>query len=287
MQEAASVYPPSVFLTEVESTIRLIFTISLFLCFAMLEALSPRRQVTKPRIKRWFSNISLSLFNGLFVRFLVPLSLIHWAMVLQTQGWGLLNASELSKLPTTVQVLLCVLLLELVIYWQHRLFHRIPLLWRLHRLHHSDIEVDVTTALRFHPFEILLSYIIKLIFITLLGAPALAVLIFEVILNGCALFNHSNFKIPKPIDKALRSVLVTPDMHRIHHSIRKPETDSNFGFNLSLWDRVFRSYTEEPQQNHKTMTLGLEEFRDAKSQKLHRLLLQPFCSSKHSDSLEN
>jgi sterol desaturase/sphingolipid hydroxylase (fatty acid hydroxylase superfamily) len=173
-------------------------------------------------------------------------------------------------------VLLAVLLLDLAIYLQHVMFHAVPALWRVHRMHHSDTDLDVTTGLRFHPVEIVLSMLIKFAAIAALGAPAVAVLLFEVLLNATSMFNHANLRLPERVDAALRQVLVTPDMHRVHHSVIERETNSNFGFNLALWDRLFGTYRAQPEAGHEGMTIGVEQFRDPAEARLDRMLTQPF-----------
>lgn len=253
--------------------IRLSFFIGLLALFGLLEILIPKKTLTSSRPKRWLNNLLLSVFNSVFLRFLLPAGLVSWAYWVEQNHWGLL--SQIS-LPSVIKVITALFIFDFIIYWQHRVFHHIPWLWRLHRVHHTDMDIDVTTALRFHPIEIAISAVVKLTFITLLGAPALAVLVFEVLLNGSALFNHSNLALPKKLDNLLRSIIVTPDMHRVHHSIYPNETNSNYGFNLSYWDRIFDSYIKEPKDGHQKMTTGLSQWRDTKSIWLHWLLVQPF-----------
>ena len=178
-------------------------------------------------------------------------------------------------LPALAQVVIAVVVLDLVIYLQHVLFHAIPVLWRLHRMHHADLEFDVTTGVRFHPVEIIISMVIKIGVVAALGAPALGVLAFEVLLNATSMFSHSNVRLPQPIDRVLRWIVVTPDMHRVHHSIERRETDSNFGFNLPWWDRLFGTYRPQPEAGHEGMTLGIPQFRDPHELRLDRMLLQP------------
>lgn len=237
-----------------ESTIRLTVFLSLILVLGIAQKLFPRRQTTQPMTKRWITNFGLVVLDSLIVRLalglILPVTVANWA---DEQGWGLLN---LTETPALIAILISVVLLDGLIYWQHRLFHRIPLLWRLHRVHHYDADYDLSTALRFHPIEIVLSVLIKNMAIILLGAPAAAVIIFEILLNGMALFNHSNLALPQKLDRALRALVVTPDMHRVHHSIYPNEMHSNFGFNLSLWDRVFNSYVPQPRDGHEKMKIG-------------------------------
>jgi sterol desaturase/sphingolipid hydroxylase (fatty acid hydroxylase superfamily) len=178
-------------------------------------------------------------------------------------------------LPWGLATLLSVLLLDLAIYAQHVLFHAVPVLWRLHRMHHADLDIDVTTGVRFHPAEIVLSMLIKLAVVGLIGAPGAAVLIFEVLLNATSMFNHSNVAMPPAVDRIVRLLVVTPDMHRVHHSIERRETNSNFGFNFPWWDRLFGTYRPQPEQGHEGMTIGIEIFRDPAELRLDRMLLQP------------
>ena len=195
------------------------------------------------------------------------------ALVAEARGFGLLNV---IRLPDWLALLVSVLVLDLAIYLQHVLFHAVPALWRLHRMHHADLEFDVTTGLRFHPIEIALSMLIKFAVVAAIGAPALSVLVFEVLLNATSMFNHANMRIPTWIDRVLRWLVVTPDMHRVHHSIVARETNSNFGFNLPWWDRLFGTYRDQPAAGHRDMTIGIEQFREPGEQRLDRMLTQPF-----------
>ena len=255
-----------------ESTLRLSVFGGVFLLCALAEWRWPRRQVVSARPLRWSANVAVSFIGSLLVRLAVPLLAVQAALLASAEDWGLLN---LVELPLWFSVLLSVLLLDLLIYWQHRLFHSVPLLWRLHRMHHSDTHIDVSTGIRFHPVEIALSMLLKVAAVMLLGAPALGVLLFEVLLNASALFNHSNLRLPPSLDARLRQWLVTPDMHRVHHSWQRAETDSNFGFCLPWWDRLFRSYRAQPDEGHQAMTIGLHAFRTDRDQRLDQLLLQP------------
>jgi sterol desaturase/sphingolipid hydroxylase (fatty acid hydroxylase superfamily) len=207
------------------------------------------------------------------VRILFPTAAVGFALVGEDHGWGALNN---VSLPFWAKCLVSVIALDLVIYAQHVTFHAVPVLWRLHRMHHADLEFDVTTDVRFHPVEIVLSMLIKFGAVALLGAPALAVLIFEVLLNATSMFSHSNVRLPERIDRVLRWLVVTPDMHRVHHSTERRETDSNFGFNLPWWDRLFGTYRAQPEAGHDNMRLGLSMFRDRGDLRLDRMLLQPF-----------
>jgi sterol desaturase/sphingolipid hydroxylase (fatty acid hydroxylase superfamily) len=237
-----------------------------------LEEAWPRRGGPMARRLRWGANLPMVALDVALVRLLIPLGATGTAIWADIRGLGLLQQFDA---PPVVEGVLAFLALDGLIYWQHRLFHRIPLFWRLHRVHHSDVEFDATTALRFHPAEILLSMLIKMGAIVALGAPAVAVILFEIALNGTAMFNHANLRLPPPLDRALRRVLVTPDMHRVHHSVHRREHDSNYGFNLSWWDHLFRSYTDQPADGHTTMRIGLPQFRETDDQRLLALLRQP------------
>jgi sterol desaturase/sphingolipid hydroxylase (fatty acid hydroxylase superfamily) len=240
---------------------------------AALEMFAPRRSLTQPRGWRWANNLALVLVDSLLVRLLFPLAGVGFALYAQEQGWGRFN---MVAAPVWVAVVVCLVLLDLVIWGQHVIFHRVPALWRLHRMHHADLDIDASTGLRFHPAEIVLSMLIKFAAIALLGAPAVAVLVFEVVLNASSMFNHANFRLPQRVDALLRLVVVTPDMHRVHHSIDPAETHSNFGFNLAIWDRMFGAYRAQPAAGHEGMTIGLPIFRDKAELRLDRLLSQPF-----------
>ena len=240
---------------------------------AVWEILAPRRNQPIGRGWRWPNNLGIVLLDALLVRFLFPTTAVGLALLAEARGFGLFNT---IVLPAWVVVAASVVLLDFAIYLQHVLFHAVPALWRLHRMHHADLELDVTTGLRFHPIEILLSMVIKLAVVAALGTPATAVLIFEVLLNGTSMFNHSNVRIPIGLDRVVRWFVVTPDMHRIHHSILLQETNSNFGFNLPWWDRLFGTYRVQPEAGHDAMTIGIEQFRDPRELGLDRMLLQPF-----------
>jgi len=215
----------------------------------------------------------MAMVDSLVVRVFLPTGAVGLAMFVRKQGWGLFN---FVTWPHWAEVIVSVLVLDFVIYLQHRLFHGMPVLWRLHRMHHADLDVDVTTGNRFHPIEIALSMAIKFGVIAALGAPALGVLLFEILLNATSLFNHANIRIASWLEPVMRWLVVTPDMHRVHHSIHRDETDSNFGFNLPWWDRIFRTYRPQPRDGHERITLGIQQFRDEKELKLWRMLLQPF-----------
>ena len=240
---------------------------------ALWEQLAARRRPSQPKPHRWLINFGIVVLDSVALRLLFPVLAVTFAETMRLQGWGLFN---LTGWPAWIEILLAIVLLDLAIYIQHVLMHRIPLLWRLHRMHHSDLDFDASTALRFHPLEIVLSMLLKLAVIALVGPAALAVLVFEVVLNASALFNHGNVSLPRRIDAMLRRLIVTPDMHRVHHSVRREETNSNYGFNLSVWDHLFGTYRAQPAAGHDGMTIGLESYRDPQQLGLLSLLLQPF-----------
>ncbi len=260
---------------ENEATIRLTVFLGLFAVFAVAERLSPRRARTQPTVPRWFTNWSIVVLDTLTVRLMaiaMPLLAVGAAIDAGNLGWGLFNR---IALPVWFEVLTAILILDLVIWTQHLVTHKVPILWRLHRVHHADRDMDVTTAIRFHPVEIALSMLLKIGVVYLLGPSAVAVILFEVILNGMAMFNHANLRLPLALDRVLRLVIVTPDMHRAHHSILREEHDSNYGFNLSIWDRLFGTYTDQPRDGHDGMTIGLK-WQDDRPSKLGWSLLLPF-----------
>ena len=261
------------FLFQNEASIRLGCFLGVLATMALLEWMAPRRALSLPRRLRWPSNLGIVALNTMLVRFLVPLAAVALAGAAEARGWGLFNS---VALPQGLVVLVSVVLLDLAIYLQHVMFHAVPALWRLHRMHHADLDFDVTTGARFHPIEILLSMGIKLAVVMALGPPAVAVLIFEVLLNASSMFNHANVRIPPAIDAVLRWFVVTPDMHRVHHSIRRHETNSNFGFNLPWWDRLLGTYQAQPAAGHTDMTIGIEQFRTPRDLWLDRMLVQPF-----------
>jgi sterol desaturase/sphingolipid hydroxylase (fatty acid hydroxylase superfamily) len=232
----------------------------------------PRRAGMPQRRQRWSANLALVVIDVLLVRLLIPLGAVGMAVWADVHGYGALARVDA---PRALEAALSFLALDALIYWQHRLFHRIPLFWRLHRMHHSDLDFDATTGVRFHPVEILLSMLIKMGAVLALGAPAVAVIVFEIALNATSMFSHANLRLPPAADRALRRLIVTPDMHRVHHSVHREEHDTNYGFNLSWWDHVFRSYTDQPRDGHATMQIGLPQFRGNDDQRLLRLLKQP------------
>jgi len=255
-----------------EATLRLAFFIGILAVMALWEIAAPRRRREIPRLLRWSGNLGLVVIDAALVRLVYPVTAVALAAFAADRGWGLFN---LLEVPGWVAVIVAILVLDLVIYLQHVMFHAVPALWRLHRMHHADLEFDVTTGLRFHPVEILLSMGLKLAVVAALGPPAVAVLIFEVLLNGTAMFNHSNVKLPTRLDSVLRLFIVTPDMHRVHHSILRNETNSNFGFNIPWWDRLLGTYKAQPSKGHDGMTIGIEQFRARRDLWLDRMLIQP------------
>jgi sterol desaturase/sphingolipid hydroxylase (fatty acid hydroxylase superfamily) len=258
-----------------EATIRLGAFIGVFTAMALWEAAAPRRPRSYLRLARWPSNLAIVALNSVLLRILLPVTAVSLALLAAQRGWGLLNNLRLPWWGTVVSVVL----LDLAIYLQHVMFHAVPALWRLHRMHHAELDVDVTTGARFHPIEIVLSMLIKFGVVAALGTPALGVLIFEVLLNATSMFNHGNVRIPVWLDRWLRWFLVTPDMHRVHHSIVVGETNSNFGFNLPWWDRLLGTYRDQPAAGHQGITIGIEQFRDRRDLRFDRMLLQPFRGS--------
>jgi sterol desaturase/sphingolipid hydroxylase (fatty acid hydroxylase superfamily) len=255
-----------------EPLIRVAFFLGILVAMAIWEVAAPRRRREIPRLIRWSNNLGVVVIDTLLVRLTFPVVAVGLAVMAEAQGWGLFNIFDV---PFWLAFFLSVLALDLAIYLQHVMFHAVPALWRLHRMHHADLEFDVSTGLRFHPVEILLSMGIKLAVVAALGPPALAVLVFEVLLNATSMFNHSNIRIPAPIDRVLRLLVVTPDMHRVHHSIIPHETNSNFGFNLPWWDRLLGTYRPQPREGHESMTIGIEQFRTTRDLWLDRMLIQP------------
>ncbi|MGV3605743.1 MAG: sterol desaturase family protein [Planctomycetaceae bacterium] len=263
---------------KTEATVRLTCFAGVFFVMALAEWLLPRRKLTARKLPRWGSNLALVVLNTVAARFLIPLTAVTTAMSAQSYEFGLLNLFSFSVI---VKVVLAVAFLDFAIYLQHVLFHAIPIFWKLHRVHHADLDLDVTSGLRFHTLEILLSALIKLGVIGLLGAPPLAVVIFEVVLNATAMFNHSNVHLPLGLDRVLRLVLVTPDMHRVHHSVDRSETNSNFGFNLPWWDYFFGTYCDQPALGHEQMVIGMAEVRDEQQAcRLPAMLTMPFIKLK-------
>jgi sterol desaturase/sphingolipid hydroxylase (fatty acid hydroxylase superfamily) len=269
------------FILANEPGLRLGAFLGVFAVMALWELSAPRRRLSASRWQRWTSNLGILAVDALMLRLLLPAAAVSTAILAREEGWGLFNA---VPLPAWTAVLASILVLDLAIYGQHIVFHKVPLLWRLHRVHHTDIDFDATSGVRFHPFEIALSLVFKIAVIATLGAPAVAVLAFEVLLNASSLFNHANVRIPPGVDRILRRVIVTPDMHRVHHSVHRDETDSNFGFNLALWDRLFGTYRDQPREGHLGMTIGLAAFRSSQERRLPRLLVQPFVRERFGSS---
>lgn len=264
------------FLLDNEAMLRLGVFGGMLAAMVVAERLAPRRRLTQAVAGRWFRNLSIVVLNTVALRlgfFFLPTLAVGFAFLVAEQGIGLFN---LVALPPVLEVVAAVLLLDLAIWAQHVAFHKVPLFWRLHRVHHADMDIDVTTGLRFHPVEIILSMVFKFAVIALLGPAAVAVLLFEVVLNGAAMFNHANLRLPGWLDRPLRWVIVTPDFHRVHHSTVPSETDSNYGFNLTLWDRLFRTMTPQPRAGHDGMEIGLAEYRDGPRQGLGWMLALPF-----------
>jgi sterol desaturase/sphingolipid hydroxylase (fatty acid hydroxylase superfamily) len=255
-----------------EPLIRLGCFLGILLLMVFWEVLAPRRPQSIARLLRWPNNFSLVVLNTLLVRLLFPLAGVGTAFLAQTKGWGLFNTVPVT---TWLAIPAAVLMLDLTVYGQHVMFHATPFLWRLHRMHHADLEFDVTTGLRFHPGEIVISMLIKLAAILVIGAAPIATLTFEIALNATSMFNHGNVRLPARFDRMLRLFVVTPDMHRVHHSIDRLETDSNYGFNLPWWDRLFGTYRDQPSQGHDRMTLGIDRFREPRELWLDRMLWQP------------
>ncbi|WP_104018571.1 sterol desaturase family protein [Roseovarius nitratireducens] len=255
-----------------EPVIRVTAFLGILIAMMLWELAAPRRRKEIPRVIRWTNNLGLVVLDTVILRLSFPLLAVGLAIIGAERGWGLFNNIDV---PGWVAILVSVLLLDLAIYLQHVLFHAVPGLWRLHRMHHADLEFDATTGLRFHPVEIVMSMGIKLAVVAALGPPAVAVLIFEVLLNGTALFNHSNIDLPRRVDRWLRLIVVTPDMHRVHHSIDPRETNSNYGFNLPWWDRLLGTYVAQPAKGHEGMEIGIEQFRTRRDLWLDRMLVQP------------
>jgi sterol desaturase/sphingolipid hydroxylase (fatty acid hydroxylase superfamily) len=259
---------------HVEIAVRVASYAAVFAVMALWEWAAPRRRLKVGRSRRWLGNLGVLAVDIVAVRLLAPTAAVGVALIVAAHGWGLF---PLLMLPIWAAIPLGFVALDLVIYTQHVVFHHVPLLWRMHRMHHADLDIDVTTGVRFHPFEILLSLAIKMAAIAALGIPAVAVLIFEVVLNASSMFNHGNVALPVWLEPLARRVVVTPQMHEIHHSALRRETDSNFGFNLSWWDRLFGTYRDKPAAGESNnVQIGLPDFRDVAELRLDRLITQPF-----------
>jgi len=262
------------FLLANEKVIRMSFFFGMLIVIALWELAAPKRALTISKSVRWINNIGLVFFNSFVIRLLFPAAAVGVASLASEQGWGLFNYYDV---PFWLAVAASVIIMDFVVYIQHVMVHAIPVLWRLHRVHHADLDFDVTTGSRFHTIEIILSMLIKFATILLLGPSIVAVVIFEVILNATSMFNHGNISLPKTLDKYLRLILVTPDMHRVHHSVEDDETNSNFGFSLPWWDRLFGTYRDQPRGGHKKMTIGINKLRDPKQVSwLPGMLVLPF-----------
>jgi sterol desaturase/sphingolipid hydroxylase (fatty acid hydroxylase superfamily) len=256
-----------------ELSIRLGFFIGILIIMALWEVFAPRRPLTTSKPTRWVSNLGLALIDSVLVRLIIPITLMGVAFLARQRGWGILNQFQL---PFWFHLILGVLILDLAIYVQHIMFHAVPLFWRLHMVHHADMDFDVTTGVRFHPIEIILSMGIKMAVVLLTGPLPLSIPIFEILLNGTSMFNHGNIRYPLSIDKWLRLLVVTPEMHRVHHSTIRWETNCNFGFNFPWWDRLFGTYRPQPAKGHLGMTIGLDQYKDPKKLSLHWLIALPF-----------
>ncbi len=262
------------FIMHHEVVIRLSFFLGIFAVMAIWEFIAPRRALTVSKVVRWSNNLGLVFLNSFILRLLFPAAAVGMAAFTHEHGWGLLNYYTISPV---VAVIGSVIVMDFIIYLQHIMVHAVPVLWRLHRVHHVDLDYDVTTGARFHPLEIILSMLIKFATIIVLGPPVVAVVIFEVMLNATAMFNHGNVRLHPVIDKWLRLILVTPDMHRVHHSVEDDETNSNFGFSLPWWDRLFGTYRAQPRAGHENMIIGIHSFREPKiASWLSGMLVIPF-----------
>ncbi|VAX40230.1 Fatty acid hydroxylase family (carotene hydroxylase/sterol desaturase) [hydrothermal vent metagenome] len=264
-----------------ESGIRMSFFFGILLVMSCWELLAPRKKLTANKPLRWASNLGLTFLNSIVLRILIPLGAVSVAEVVEIYGWGLFHQ---LGIPVWLKILVAVVLLDCAIYWQHVVSHKIPMFWQFHKVHHVDLNIDVTTGSRFHTVEILLSFAFKLVLILIFGIAPDAVLIFEIMLNGTAMFNHSNVFLPLWIDKVLRLFLVTPDMHRVHHSVLQNETDSNYGFNLPWWDYLFHTYIPQPKEGHDGMTIGLKNYQTKKAEQLPWMLLFPFQAKKEEEN---
>ena len=264
------------FVINHEPVVRLGCFAGVFLAVALGEFVAPRRRLSTSKASRWFINLGIVIINTFILRILFPVAAVGVAIIAAQRDWGLFNN---FGIPQWAAVVLSVVILDLAIYLQHVLFHAVPILWRLHMMHHADLDFDLTTGSRFHPIEIIISMLIKIAVVALIGAPALSVILFEVLLNGTAMFNHGNLLIPLGIDRVLRLIVVTPDMHRVHHSVFPFETNSNFGFNSPWWDRLLGTYRDQPKMGHEGMTIGLNQFRDPSRLTLFKILALPFTGN--------
>ena len=261
------------FILENEPTVRMGFFFGTLAVIGLWEILSPRRELRVPKLWRWVNNLGLTFLNSFLLRFLFPILAVGMAIHAKENGWGLLNNIEL---PVWAAIIVAIILQDMVIYGQHVIFHHVPILWRLHKMHHADPDYDVTTGARFHPIEICLSMGIKLGLVFLLGPPVIAVILFEILLSSMAMFNHANATLPGWLDRIVRLFVVTPDMHRVHHSAVYPEFNHNFGFNLAIWDRIFGTYKASPDKGQLGMTIGLEKYQKDLRQSILWMITLPF-----------
>ncbi|MDX2493541.1 MAG: sterol desaturase family protein [Desulfuromusa sp.] len=266
-----------------EGIIRSLFFFVIFALVAYGEIVASRRQLTVSKTERWFNNLSMILLSNILIKLTLPVAATGVAVAAAAKNWGLFNS---LPLPYWMVILISILILDLVVYLQHLMFHAVPILWRIHMVHHADLDLDVTSALRIHPLELIISMGIKIMVVAALGIPVLAVLIFEIILNAAAMFNHGNLRLSDKFDRRLRLLTVTPDMHRVHHSVMIRETNSNFGFNFPYWDRLFGTYRAQPVDGHEQMTIGLSPFRNVEQITFLKLLIFPFIEEAGHYSLK-
>ncbi len=272
-------------ITAHETAVRMGSFFGVLILMAVWEVLAPRRASTVSKIVRWGNNLGLVVFNSVLLRLVFPTAAVGVTIFASEHSWGLLNYVQL---PSVAAVAISIVVMDFVIYVQHILMHAIPALWRLHRVHHADLDYDFTTGVRFHPLEIIVSMLIKFSAILILGPPVIAVLMFEVILNAMSMFNHGNVKLPAFLDRNLRLLIVTPDMHRIHHSVEEDESNQNFGFNLSLWDRFFGTYRKQPRAGHEEMVVGIQNYRGLRDvTSIQGLLLLPFRNKVHELTVDH
>ncbi|MBO0332055.1 sterol desaturase family protein [Sneathiella sp. CAU 1612] len=262
------------FIANHEPTVRLSFFLGTLGAVGIWQAFAPKRPPSVSILWRWLNNFGVTFLNTLLLRLLFPILAVGLAVTATENGWGLLNVVEL---PIAFSIVIAVILQDLVIYWQHVIFHRVGFLWKFHKMHHADVDYDVSTGARFHPVEILLSMVLKLVVVLLIGPPVVAVIIFEILLSSIAMFNHANAGLPEKIDNFARKFIVTPDMHRVHHSVIRDEHNSNYGFNLPWWDYMFSTYRPQPSAGHDKMTIGLNEYQSHRKQSIFWMLRLPFA----------
>ncbi|HHL42504.1 MAG TPA: sterol desaturase family protein [Hellea balneolensis] len=261
------------FVQSHETEIRLSVFVGVLAAMIGLETVFERKKRVEPRLLRWATNLGIVVIYTIVLRLIFPVAAMGTAVYAQAHGYGLLN---LVALPIWGHILLSAVVLDLAVYFQHIASHKVGIFWKFHQVHHADRDIDATTGIRFHPVEIVLSMLYKMLVVLALGPHVVGVFIFEVVLNGSAMFNHANIRLPLWLDKIVRTVFVTPDMHRVHHSIYREETDSNYGFNLSIWDRIFRTYIPNPKDGHEKMVIGLPMYQDHKPSNLVWCLALPF-----------